>query len=152
MLRVGHVHVVPPKVSVVLTRGAFRLRAAVERPAIPMPLDEFFTSLAADERDRAIGIVLAGANTDGSAGRRGAHKVSKHMTRERIMVARCTVERLMKQQGLRGVIRGSRVRTTTPELRLRARWTEPIISSGPSGRTTGQDRDRAVGRQLRRTG
>ncbi|MFM0277860.1 chemotaxis protein CheB [Paraburkholderia sediminicola] len=70
MLRAGHVYVIPPKVSVLIAQDAFRLRAAVERPAIPMPIDEFFTSLAADQHDRAIGIVLTGANADGSAGLR----------------------------------------------------------------------------------
>ncbi|MCX4139595.1 ATP-binding protein [Paraburkholderia sp. SEWSISQ10-3 4] len=68
--RAGHVYVIPPKVSVVIEQDAFRLRAAVDRPAIPMPIDAFFTSLAADQRDRAIGIVLTGANADGSAGLR----------------------------------------------------------------------------------
>jgi transposase InsO family protein len=34
------------------------------------------------------------------------------LNRERIEVARCTVERLMKQLGSRGVICGKRVRTT----------------------------------------
>ena len=46
----------------------------------------------------------------------GADKVWKQMGREGIAVARCTVERLMKQQGLRGVIRGKRVRTTIPDV------------------------------------
>ena len=44
-----------------------------------------------------------------------ADKVWKQMNRERIAVARCTVERLMKQLGLRGVMRGKRVRTTVPD-------------------------------------
>ncbi|MGF6546600.1 transposase InsO family protein [Paraburkholderia youngii] len=45
----------------------------------------------------------------------GAAKVWKQMNRERIAVARCTVERLMKQLGLRGVMRGKSVRTTVPD-------------------------------------
>jgi transposase InsO family protein len=45
----------------------------------------------------------------------GADKVWKQMNRERIAVARCTVERLMKQLGLRGVMRGKRVRTTVAD-------------------------------------
>ena len=45
----------------------------------------------------------------------GADKLWKQMNRERIAVARCTVERLMKQLGLRGVMRGKRVRTTVPD-------------------------------------
>ena len=46
----------------------------------------------------------------------GADKVWKQLNREGIAVARCTVERLMKQLGLRGVRRGKRVRTTIPEV------------------------------------
>ena len=42
----------------------------------------------------------------------GADKVYKQMRRERITVARCTVERLMKHLGLQGVRRGKVVRTT----------------------------------------
>ncbi len=45
----------------------------------------------------------------------GADKVWKQMNREGISVARCTVERLMRQQGLCGVRRGKVVRTTTPD-------------------------------------
>jgi putative transposase len=42
----------------------------------------------------------------------GARKVWLTLNREGTPVARCTVERLMREQGLRGVVRGRRVRTT----------------------------------------
>src|SRR5690606_21867254 len=42
----------------------------------------------------------------------GADKVWKQLNRERLRVARCTVERLMQRLGLRGVVRGKVVRTT----------------------------------------
>jgi transposase InsO family protein len=45
----------------------------------------------------------------------GADKVWKQLRRENVAVARCTVERLMRRQGLRGVIRGKSVRTTVPD-------------------------------------
>ncbi|EJC61975.1 integrase catalytic subunit [Alcaligenes faecalis subsp. faecalis NCIB 8687] len=45
----------------------------------------------------------------------GARKVWKQMNRERIPVARCTVERLMSELGIEGVRRGKRVRTTVPD-------------------------------------
>ncbi len=45
----------------------------------------------------------------------GARKVWRQLLREDIEVARCTVERLMRQLGLRGVIRGKKVRTTIPD-------------------------------------
>ena len=45
----------------------------------------------------------------------GARKVWRQLHREGIAVARCTVERLMRQLGLQGVRRGKTRRTTTPD-------------------------------------
>ena len=45
----------------------------------------------------------------------GADKVWHQMNREGTKVARCTVERLMKRQGLHGVRRGKVIRTTVPD-------------------------------------
>jgi putative transposase len=44
----------------------------------------------------------------------GARKVWRQLNREGIRVARCTVERLMRQMGLAGRVRGKRRRTTIP--------------------------------------
>lgn len=46
----------------------------------------------------------------------GAKKVWKQLHRESIPVARCTVARLMKVLGLRGVVRGRGLKTTIPDL------------------------------------
>src|SRR4029453_738702 len=45
----------------------------------------------------------------------GARKVWLQLGREGIQVARCTVERLMKADGLRGVVRGAKIKTTKPD-------------------------------------
>ena len=45
----------------------------------------------------------------------GVRKVWRQMNREDIEVPRCTVERLMRDLGLRGVIRGRRAKTTVPD-------------------------------------
>ena len=45
----------------------------------------------------------------------GAHKVWKQMNREGIVVARCTTERLMRDMGLRGAVRGRKAKTTIPD-------------------------------------
>lgn len=45
----------------------------------------------------------------------GADKVWRQLLREGTDVARCTVERLMRKAGLRGVVRGKVVRTTVPD-------------------------------------
>ncbi len=42
----------------------------------------------------------------------GARKVWRQMQREGLVVARCTVERLMRKMGLKGVVRGKTVKTT----------------------------------------
>jgi putative transposase len=48
----------------------------------------------------------------------GADKVWKQLHREGQAVARCTVERLMRANGWRGVVRGKVVRTTVPDAKV----------------------------------
>ena len=48
----------------------------------------------------------------------GVRKVWRQLHREGIVVARCTVARLMRALGLRGAVRGRRVKTTTPVAKL----------------------------------
>ena len=45
----------------------------------------------------------------------GARKVWRQLNREGAAVARCTVERLMRLEGLKGVVRGETKRTTIPD-------------------------------------
>ena len=45
----------------------------------------------------------------------GVRKVWHQLRREGFDVARCTVERLMREMGLEGVVRGRRLRTTIPD-------------------------------------
>ena len=47
----------------------------------------------------------------------GADKVWRQLQREGVRVARCTVGRLMRRMGLRGVVRGKVVRTTIGDTR-----------------------------------
>ena len=44
----------------------------------------------------------------------GARKVWRELKREDAAVGRCTIERLMRQEGLRGAVRGQSFRTTVP--------------------------------------
>lgn len=45
----------------------------------------------------------------------GVRKVWWQLQREDVQVARCTVERLMAREGLKGVVRGKKRRTTIPD-------------------------------------
>ena len=56
----------------------------------------------------------------------GARKVWLQLHREGICCARCTVERLMRQAGLRGVRRGRRTRTTIAA--DRAGWPPHLVN------------------------
>jgi two-component system CheB/CheR fusion protein len=69
-IEAGCVYVIAPKVLATVASGLFHLAPAVGRPEIPMPTDRLFASLAADQRERVIGIVLTGANADGATGLR----------------------------------------------------------------------------------
>ncbi len=65
-------------------------------------------------RDEALKPEIARVHAE-NFGVYGARKLWHQLRREGIRVARCTVERLMRELGLQGVRRGRRVRTTLPE-------------------------------------
>jgi transposase InsO family protein len=62
-------------------------------------------------RDRALVLAIRRVNEENFCVY-GARKVWRQLGREGQVVARCTVERLMRAQGLRGVVRGRKCRTT----------------------------------------
>jgi transposase InsO family protein len=57
----------------------------------------------------------------------GPRKVWRQLRREGTPVARCTVERLMRAEGLQGVVRGRRVRTTRPGADAAAERPEDLV-------------------------
>jgi len=71
--------------------------------------------------DTAVTEILAGIYEPDERGRRppeslyGTVKMWAHLNRRGIPVAKCTVERLKRAHGWRGVTRGRRVRTTVPD-------------------------------------
>jgi transposase InsO family protein len=66
------------------------------------------------QRDRALVPEIRRVH-EGNFGVYGARKVWRQLGREQIVVARCTVERLMRSLGLQGVVRGRKCRTTIAE-------------------------------------
>jgi putative transposase len=65
-------------------------------------------------RDEQLRAAIAGVHEQ-NYGVYGARKVWLQLNREGLPVARCTVERLMRELGLAGARRGRRVRTTVPD-------------------------------------
>lgn len=69
-----------------------------------------------------------------SAGTYGTRRITRALRRKGVEVARCTVERLMAEHGLEGVIRGRRRRTTIRSRRRpdrRTWWTTTSPRRGP---------------------
>jgi putative transposase len=63
-------------------------------------------------RDRELAVEIRRVWEDSFGGVYGSKKVWEQLDREQIPAARCTVERLMRRAGLRGVVRGATTRTT----------------------------------------
>jgi transposase InsO family protein len=65
-------------------------------------------------RDEALKAQIQAVH-DANLGVYGARKVWRQLRREGVEVARCTVERLMRDMGIQGVVRGRPVRTTVSD-------------------------------------
>ncbi|HEY0789893.1 MAG TPA: CheR family methyltransferase [Chthoniobacterales bacterium] len=63
-----HLYVNPPDANVTITRGTLKLEPQTLHNGQPMPIDIFLRSLAGEQGDRSIAVVLSGANTDGALG------------------------------------------------------------------------------------
>ena len=64
----NHLYVLLPNQSLTLSEGLFRVELPPEGKRFPKTIDKFFYSLAADQKNRAIGVVLSGADADGALG------------------------------------------------------------------------------------
>ena len=71
----GHVYVIPPNTTLTIRDGALQL----SHPAPPRhhrwPIDSFLASLAEDQGENAVGIILSGAGSDGA---RGLRAIKEH--------------------------------------------------------------------------
>jgi two-component system CheB/CheR fusion protein len=62
------VYVIPPNRDLAILNGTLHLMEPIAPRGHRLAIDFFFRSLAQDQRDRAIGIVLSGTGSDGTAG------------------------------------------------------------------------------------
>lgn len=69
-VQADHVYVCPPGSYLALLHGTFQLMRSASAPRRHLPIDSFFRSLAQDQNERAICIVLSGTGTDGTLGLR----------------------------------------------------------------------------------
>jgi len=69
-LRPDNVYLIPPKKVMTVHQGRLHLADKADRPLPSFPIDIFFNSLAEDNAERAICIILSGTGSDGSRGLR----------------------------------------------------------------------------------
>ncbi|MBI1247595.1 PAS domain-containing protein [bacterium] len=67
------IYLLQPKHDITIENGILRLTKHDPEMGVKLPIDVFFKSLAADQGDRAVGVVLSGTGSDGSRGIRHIH-------------------------------------------------------------------------------
>ncbi|MBI5030943.1 MAG: PAS domain-containing protein [Chloroflexi bacterium] len=67
-VRPNQVYVIPPSMDMTIRQGKLSLVKRTDARQQHMPIDQFFQSLAADQKANAIGVVLSGTGTDGTQG------------------------------------------------------------------------------------
>ena len=64
----NHVYVIPPNATMSIKDHTLNLRPREESRGLHMTIDQFMRSLAEDQGERAVGVILSGSGTDGTLG------------------------------------------------------------------------------------
>ena len=67
----NRVYVIPPNKDLSILHGVLHLLAPAAPRGLRLPIDFFFRSLADDQKERSIGVILSGMGSDGTLGREG---------------------------------------------------------------------------------
>jgi two-component system CheB/CheR fusion protein len=71
----NHVYVIPPNADLAILHGKLQVLEPAAPRGLRMPIDFFFHQLAADQKEKAIGIILSGMGSDGT---RGLKAIKEH--------------------------------------------------------------------------
>jgi len=69
----NHVYIIPPGKDMAIFHGALSLSVPELARGLRLPIDSFFRSLAEDQGERAICVILSGSGSDGTLGLRAIH-------------------------------------------------------------------------------
>ncbi|MGC9451351.1 MAG: chemotaxis protein CheB [Oceanipulchritudo sp.] len=69
-VRKDHVYVIPPNKDISILHGVLHLLEPTAPRGLRLPIDFFLRSLALDQRERSIGVILSGMGSDGTLGLR----------------------------------------------------------------------------------
>ncbi|MDD5301819.1 MAG: PAS domain S-box protein [Elusimicrobia bacterium] len=64
----NQIYILPPNRAMLIKGGVLRLSSIGQEAGARNPIDRFFLSLAGDQKERAIGVLLSGEGSDGTAG------------------------------------------------------------------------------------
>jgi two-component system CheB/CheR fusion protein len=70
VVEANRVHVIPPNRDMAIFHGILQLSVPAQPRGLRMPIDAFLRSLAEDQAEKSIGIILSGTGTDGTLGLR----------------------------------------------------------------------------------
>ena len=70
------VYVIPPNKDLSLLRGTLHLFEPATPRGLRLPIDFFFRSLAEDQRERSVGVILSGMGSDGTLGLRAIKEMA----------------------------------------------------------------------------
>ena len=87
-IRPNCAYIIPPNRDMALLNGTLHLLEPTLARGIRLPIDFFFRSLAQDQHERAICIVLSGTGSDGTLGVRGAWRWPRTSNPPSMMVCR----------------------------------------------------------------
>lgn len=68
IVKPNYVYVIPPNKTMSILKGVLYLFEPLESRGLRLPIDSFLQSLAEDQRENGIGVILSGMGSDGSAG------------------------------------------------------------------------------------
>jgi two-component system, chemotaxis family, CheB/CheR fusion protein len=68
MVEPDNIYLIPPKKNLTIFHGQLILKDQMPREGINLPVDIFLRSLAEDQGERAVGIILSGTGSDGTRG------------------------------------------------------------------------------------
>ncbi|MDP1735735.1 MAG: chemotaxis protein CheB [Sulfuritalea sp.] len=71
-----HVYVIPPNRDLSILHGVLHLLEPAAPRGLRLPIDYFFRSLAADQQENSIGVILSGMGSDGTLGLRAIKEMA----------------------------------------------------------------------------
>ncbi|MDO9550089.1 MAG: chemotaxis protein CheB [Methanoregula sp.] len=74
-IEANHVYIIPPGKEMAIFHGTINLSVPEQARGLRLPIDAFFRSLAEDQGERAICVILSGSGSDGTLGLRAIHGV-----------------------------------------------------------------------------